>query len=190
MWTNKRRANAEVKSNWGTLSNQSNPDMIPLPLVIPDAPKIDRVDFARVVRNPATGQHSLHANAFFDQGELICVFEAADTFDTPSYLTLQTALKKHILLSPQCLQYTNHSCDPNVFFDTDKMELIALKAVQPGDEMVFFYPSTEWKMAEAFQCNCGSSNCLGIIKGASAITDELLKQYRLTSFIHLQLQNR
>lgn len=164
--------------------------MIPLPLVTTDAATINRVDFARVVRNPATGQFSLHANAFFDQGEIICSFTAAETFETPSYRTLQTGMKKHILLDPECLQYTNHSCDPNLFFDTDKMELIALKAIQPGDEMVFFYPSTEWKMADAFQCNCGSHNCLTLIKGASALADEILQTYRLTSFIQLQLQNR
>ena len=107
--------------------------MIPLPLVIPEPLKNDRVDFARVVRNPATGQFSLHATAFFDQGEIICEFGAAEIVDTPSYKTLQFGLKKHILLSPECLQYTNHSCDPNVFFDTDNLQLIALKAVQPDD---------------------------------------------------------
>lgn len=164
--------------------------MIPLPLVIPEPVKTDRVDFARVVRNPATGQFSLHATAFFDQGEVICEFGAAEIVDTPSYKTLQVGLKKHILLSPDCLQYTNHSCDPNVFFDTDNMQLIALKSVQPGDEMVFFYPSTEWKMSSEFDCTCGSPKCLGRIKGASALSEEILQVYRLTSFIHLQLKNR
>ncbi|MBW0160182.1 MAG: SET domain-containing protein-lysine N-methyltransferase [Sediminibacterium sp. Gen4] len=164
--------------------------MIPLPLVIPEPLKNDRVDFARVVRNPATGQFSLHATAFFDQGEIICEFGAAEIVDTPSYKTLQLGLKKHILLSPECLQYTNHSCDPNVFFDTDNLQLIALKAVQPDDEMVFFYPSTEWKMASAFNCTCGAKNCLGIIEGAAALREEILQAYRLNSFIHLQLKNR
>lgn len=164
--------------------------MIPLPLVIPEPIKNDRVDFARVVRNPATGQFSLHATAFFDQGEMMCEFGAVEIVDTPSYKTLQVGLRKHILLYPDCLQYTNHSCDPNVFFDTDKMQLIALKSVQPGDEMVFFYPSTEWKMASEFKCTCGTDQCLGIIKGASALTEEILQNYRLTSFIHLQLKNR
>jgi SET domain len=164
--------------------------MIPLPLVIPEEQKMEKVDFARVFRNPATGHRSLHAAAFFDVGDMICSFSASSIVETPSYLTLQIGLKKHIALSPDCLQFTNHSCDPNAFFDTDKMELIALQSIQPDDEIVFFYPSTEWQMAEPFQCNCRSANCLGTITGASKLTKEQLKPYKLTSFIQLQIQNR
>ncbi|MBW0176972.1 SET domain-containing protein-lysine N-methyltransferase [Sediminibacterium sp.] len=164
--------------------------MIPLPLVIPETPKIAKTDFAKVFRNPATGHHSLHAAAFFDTGDLICSFSAQETYTTPSYLTLQTGLHKHISLSPDCLQYTNHSCDPNVFFDTDKMELIALRSIQPDDELVFFYPSTEWQMASPFSCNCGSVKCLGTIAGAAALRQDQLNTYRLTSFILLQIENR
>lgn len=164
--------------------------MIPLPLVIPESPNIAKSDFAKLFRNPATGQHSLHATAFFDTGDIICFFSAQETFTTPSYLTLQTGLHKHISLSPASLQYTNHSCDPNVFFDTDKMELIALRSIQPDDELVFFYPSTEWQMASPFACNCGSTKCLGTIAGAAALRQEQLQTYRLNSFILLQIKNR
>jgi hypothetical protein len=164
--------------------------MIPLPLVIPETPNIAKTDFAKVFRNPATGHHSLHAAAFFDAGDVICSFSARETYTTPSYLTLQTGLHTHIALAPECLQYTNHSCDPNVFFDTDKMELIALRSIQPDDEMVFFYPSTEWHMASPFSCNCGSAQCLGTIAGASVLRQDQLNAYRLTSFILLQIQNR
>lgn len=164
--------------------------MIPLPLVIPEEPRADRLEFARVVRNPATGQYSLHAITFFDQGDVICSFEAASMHDTPSYLTLQTGVHLHIMLLPESLQYTNHSCDPNVFFDTGIMQLIALKPIQPDDELTFFYPSTEWQMAQTFTCNCKSRSCLGTIAGASVISMEQLKKYKLNSFILMQLQNR
>jgi hypothetical protein len=46
------------------------------------------------------------------------------------------------MLNPEWLQYINHSCDPNVAFDTAAFKLIALKDVKPGDELCFFYPST------------------------------------------------
>lgn len=164
--------------------------MIPLPLVIPETPKLAKTDFAKVFRNPQTGQHSLHATVFFDEGETICFFSAKETYTTPSYLTLQTGLNKHISLDPECLQYTNHSCDPNVFFDTEKMELVALRSIQPDDEMVFFYPSTEWQMASPFTCNCGSAKCLGTIAGAASLKEKQLETYRLTRFILLQIQNQ
>lgn len=164
--------------------------MIPLPLVIPETPKLAKTDFAKVFRNPATGQHSLHATVFFDEGEIICSFSAKETFPTPSYLTLQTGLNQHISLAPECLQFTNHSCEPNIFFDTEKMELVALRSIQPDDEMVFFYPSTEWQMASPFTCNCGSAQCLGTIAGAASLKERQLQNYRLTRFIQLQIQNQ
>jgi hypothetical protein len=38
--------------------------------------------------------------------------------------------------------------------------------------MTFFYPSTEWDMAQPFTC-CGSSNCW-VVKGAAHIRPEIL----------------
>ncbi len=164
--------------------------MIPLPLVIPETPKLAKTDLQKCSEILKQGQHSLHATVFFDEGEIICSFSAKETFTTPSYLTLQTGLHQHISLQPECLQYTNHSCDPNVFFDTEKMELVALRSIQPDDEMVFFYPSTEWQMASPFTCNCGSAKCLGTIAGAASLKEKQLETYRLTRFILLQIQNQ
>ena len=84
----------------------------------------------------------------------------------------------------------NHSCDPNVFFDTTKMEVVCLKHIQPGEEFRFFYPSTEWEMSQPFVCNCGSSNCLQLISGAAQLSDDTLAKYRLSDFIAKQVQHR
>jgi len=56
--------------------------------------------------------------------------------------------------------------------------------------MTFFYPSTEWDMAQPFTCLCGSSKCLGEIKGAAHIRPEILGTYKLTRFIQQQLHDR
>jgi SET domain len=84
------------------------------------------------------------------------------------------------------LQYINHSCEPTVFFDTASLELICLKPLQPGDELTFFYPSTEWDMSQPFVCNCQSPGCLQLINGASHLDRSTLNQYRLTDFIKQQ----
>jgi hypothetical protein len=68
------------------------------------------------------------------------------------------------------------------------MELLALKPIAPGDEFTFFYPSTEWFMAEPFLCSCGEANCIGTIKGAKELTKDVLQRYRLTDFIQHKLQ--
>jgi hypothetical protein len=146
--------------------------------------------FAEVVNNHSTGQQSLLATVSFKPGDVISPFHAGVTQGYPTYLTVQTGIDRHITLMPEFLQYINHSCDPNVFFDTAAMQLVCLKALQPGDEMTFFYPSTEWDMAQPFVCNCGSERCLQLINGATHLSSETLKQYTLTDFIREQAKEK
>jgi SET domain-containing protein len=86
------------------------------------------------------------------------------------------------------LQYINHSCDPNVFFDTTAMKLVALKDISPEEEFSFFYPSAEWKMTQPFSCYCGSPCCIGEIKGAAFLSAETISKYRFTEYIQEQLR--
>ena len=69
------------------------------------------------------------------------------------------------------------------------MELKTLRAIKVGEELNFFYPSTEWKMTEAFDCLCGSSECLGQIQGAAYLTYDNLTKYRLSKYILDKFQN-
>lgn len=146
--------------------------------------------FADIMQNGITGEKSLHASAFFDTGEMICGFSADKILDTATYLTVQTGGNRHITLDPEFLQYINHSCEPNVFFDTTCMQLFALKEIQPGDELLFFYPSTEWNMVQPFDCFCGTTNCLHRIRGAAHLSEAEAGRYKLTGFIQEQLLNR
>ncbi len=151
---------------------------------------VSKHGFADIMQNSITGEKSLHAAAFFDAGDMISEFSADKILETPTYLTVQTGENKHITLMPEFLQYINHSCEPNVFFDTTGMRVIALKEIQPGDELMFFYPSSEWAMTQAFDCFCGTAKCLHRIQGASHLTDEEAARYKLTDFIQEQLLNR
>lgn len=145
--------------------------------------------FAEVIENKATNQRSLHATQPFQKEELICLFSAGNTFLEPNFLTIQTGVDRHITLVPEFLQYCNHSCDPNVFFDTTTMQVFALKDIHINDELCFFYPSTELDMAQPFVCYCGSGRCLQNIKGASHLHTDILSGYQLTDFIQQQLKN-
>jgi SET domain len=146
--------------------------------------------FADVLLNTSTHQKSLNATTAIQPGEVISKFYAGITQSYATYLTVQTGVGTHITLQPEFLQYINHSCDPNVFFDTASMELICLKPLQPGDELTFFYPSTEWEMSQPFVCNCKSSNCLQLINGAAHLDTSTLQKYRLTDFIKQQAQQK
>ena len=147
-------------------------------------------NFAVVRQNIVNNQKAFFAQRSYKPEDVIADFSAGRILSEPTYLTVQVATDKHIMLQPEHLQYINHSCDPNVFFDTHTMEIIALKNIAEGDEMTFFYPSTEWDMAQPFKCLCGTKKCLGEIKGASHIAPEIIKTYRLTLFIQQQLHDR
>ena len=146
--------------------------------------------FAVVRQNIINDQKGFFAQRPYKKGETVIGFSARGIVTEPNYLTVQVGIGKHILLHPEHLQYINHSCDPNVFFDTYAMQIIALKDIEEGNEMTFFYPSTEWDMAQPFTCYCGAPACLGQISGAAHINEDVLSNYKLTRFIQQQLHDR
>ncbi len=145
---------------------------------------------AEVRQKTSNEQNALFALRSYQPGEIIANFSAGTISAEPTYLTVQVGIGKHITLQPEFLQYINHSCDPNVFFDTTTMQLVALKELAVEEEMTFFYPSTEWKMTQSFNCYCGSNNCLGEIRGAAYLSKEAVGHYRFTDFIQQQLAKR
>jgi hypothetical protein len=146
--------------------------------------------FAVVRQNIDNDQKAFFAQRKYGPGEVVIDFSAGKILPKPTYLTVQVDIDRHIMLQPEHLQYINHSCDPNVFFDTYTMKVVALKPIAEGDEMTFFYPSTEWDMAQPFKCQCGSNKCLGEIRGAAHIDLKVLRTYTLTRFIQQQLHDR
>lgn len=146
--------------------------------------------FANVLQNNITNEKSLNTTKAFKKNEVLCSFSGGTISLTPTYLTVQIDLNKHITLQPEFLQYCNHSCNPNCFFDTTSFELVALNDINVDDELTFFYPSSEWNMDQSFACNCGNKNCLHTIKGAAYLSKEILLTYRLTDFIQSMLEKQ
>ncbi len=146
--------------------------------------------FAEIRKDTSSGQQSLFSLQTFNEEDVITSFGAALVSATPSYLTVQINEKKHINLYPFFLQYINHGCNPNCFFDTTQLKVIALKNIAIDEEFTFFYPSTEWKMESPFTCYCNQPNCLTSIRGAAHISEEILSKYKLSDFIRKKLQKR
>jgi SET domain-containing protein len=123
----------------------------------------------------------------FSPGDLLSAFSAAAILKEPTYLTVQVGEDEHIHLSPEFLQYINHSCEPNILFNTDTMQLECLQDIKAGDELCFFYPATEWNMAQPFECLCGTESCIKQVQGAMHVSKEVIKNYKLTAFIQSML---
>lgn len=103
---------------------------------------------------------------------------------TPTMYTLQISDHVHVTCSQGGPTYTNHSCDPNAFFDmqccTDDAPfpmLTALRPIAQGEEITFHYCHNEWEMAVPFFCLCGAKQCLGKIEGFSKLDGETKRAF-------------
>jgi hypothetical protein len=134
------------------------------------------------------GSDALHARVAFTPGDVLTAFRVAALVPEPTRYSIQLAASEHALVEPECLRFMNHSCDPNVALDTGEMHIRAIRPIEPGDLITYFYPSTEWSMAEPFRCWCGSARCLGEIAGAAELPPEVLAGYDLAEHISMRLQ--
>ena len=94
----------------------------------------------------APGHRRVSALVAARKGESLATFHGA-RIPHPTRYTVQVGVFEHLQLEPEPLRYINHSCHPNVTFDVRQMMIRALRPIAPGDEIVYFYPSTEWDMA-------------------------------------------
>ncbi|KAF2680923.1 hypothetical protein K458DRAFT_421252 [Lentithecium fluviatile CBS 122367] len=104
-----------------------------------------------------------------------------------AYTSVQAGKNLHIELNCD-LVFINHSCRPTLVFDMARWEVRvnpALKeGLKAGDELTFFYPSTEWSMSQPFDCRCQEAECRGVISGAKDTSPEILKRYWLN--VHIE----
>lgn len=105
----------------------------------------------------------------------------------PTYTSVQLGVNLHIEESH--LASLNHSCDPNVLINLEALQLQAIRDIAVGEELSFFYPSTEWEMDAPFECLCQSPRCLRRIAGAKYLSIETLSQYTLNQHICIQIFN-
>jgi D-alanine-D-alanine ligase-like ATP-grasp enzyme len=132
-------------------------------------------------RSGPSGGFALRSTVARKVGEVLCDF---DCIPAPrSRHTVQVSADQHAEIVPGFLRLCSHSCRPNVVYDVDTRRIGVLADVQPGDELTFFYPATEWDMAAPFECSCGAPGCLGRIAGARHIPRDVLRGYWLARHI-------
>jgi hypothetical protein len=132
-------------------------------------------DGVRVLGDEQSGRRvvairTLHA------GEVLAELSGAERVAVPTRFTVQVDVDAHI---DGLWQFTflNHSCAPNVRIDTTAMTISATRDIAAGEELGYFYPSTEWRMAEPFDCHCGAAACVGRVTGAAELPADVLAQH-------------
>jgi len=124
---------------------------------------------------------SLISKRAYAKGELICEIPTEKVVNKADRYTVQIASDKHTDVGK--LAALNHSCDPNVILETDKLLMYACKDIEKGDELSFFYPSTEWEMDAPFICLCGAANCIHVVAGARFLPLSVLENHYLNKHI-------
>ena len=124
---------------------------------------------------------SLTTKRAHKKGEIICPIPSESLYDKPNRFTVQIGRDRHVEVKE--LSSMNHSCNPNTFLDTTRMSVIAAQDVAAGEELTFFYPSTEWEMSSPFICLCGATNCIHVVAGARFLPLSTLENHFLNRHI-------
>ena len=124
---------------------------------------------------------SLITKQAYKMGEVICEIPTEKVIDKANRYTVQIGRDRHTEVGK--LSALNHSCDPNVLLDTEHLKMVARRDIAEGEELSFFYPSTEWEMDAPFICLCGSSNCIHVVAGARFLPLSTLENHYLNRHI-------
>jgi hypothetical protein len=108
-----------------------------------------------------------------------------------AYTTVQISRTEHIELGSD-LMFCNHSCSPTLEFDmhANEVRVARDRDLRVGDPLTFWYPSTEWSMAQPFDCTCGSEACKKYISGAGEMDEGVVRGYWLNAHIEDMLDEK
>jgi hypothetical protein len=142
----------------------------------------ERNRMVSVARGLNTEGFSLMAEKSFAMGEVIYRFSGQSIRTTPTYDSIQIGVNRHTL-DLGLLVYINHACDPSTIINADNLSVVAARYIAVGDELTYFYPSTEWDMDRPFVCRCGAPECLRFVAGAKYLATDVLKRYFINPHI-------
>ncbi len=102
------------------------------------------------------------------KGEIIFTCNSEEIARERTWRTIQIDFNRHV--KNDLLDYVDHSCEPNSVFDVDRLAMISLRRIERGESITFFYPGAEVELAMDFDCQCGSPDCIGHLKGGFYLT--------------------
>lgn len=124
--------------------------------------------------NPAKGNFGLFAAQFIPAGEMVVCW-GGDIVTSAQFALLSPHEKEHSsqveddLYQVPCRDeepgdYVNHSCAPNIGF-ISSITLVALRDIQPDEEVCIDYAMCDSTPYDEFDCGCGTAVCRGRITG-------------------------
>lgn len=118
----------------------------------------------------------------YRRGDVIYRITGYHITDKPTFQTIQIGEHTHIE-ELGALAYLNHSCQPNTIVNVTELMVVATRDIAAGEELTFFYPSTEWEMDRPFICLCGAPQCVRLVAGAKYLSIDTLSRYFINPHI-------
>ena len=107
----------------------------------------------------------LKTKVSFSEGDLVFAFTGV-AINWRTLFTLQAKPFLHIE-DPYVMGRVLHSCNPNMSCDMETLKFYAKRNIEAGEFLTMDYDTTEEKLFQEFECNCGSENCRGTVTGYS-----------------------
>jgi uncharacterized protein len=73
-------------------------------------------------------------------------------------------------------RFMNHSCEPNCVI-MGKTRIVALRRIEPGEEVTFDYSTDTGWDDFTMECKCGSEECRKVVRSYRFLPDELKGRY-------------
>lgn len=134
------------------------------------------------VRHTKKFGRAVYARMKIRKGEVIAAFDGPiydDDYEPWTKDMLSHAIQIGPLLwrdSAGLARYVNHSCNPNCGIK-DYVKIVAMRSIQPGEEITWDYEMTEknptWKM----RCRCGYPKCRRIIGNYKNMPKSVRRKY-------------
>jgi len=119
------------------------------------------------------------------KGELVALW-GGDVVDRAHYETLGDHQKRQSAQAEEDLylvsskpgpgDFVNHSCDPNAGLD-GQIAIVAMRDIQPGEEVTIDYAMCDGDPNDAFECLCGSPICRHLVTGNDWMLPDLRQRY-------------
>lgn len=139
-----------------------------------------------VQQHPRKGGQGVFARAPIQRGEVVAVW-GGDVVTGEQLPGLnQTAPRYSVQVEDNLYlvttrpndpaDYINHSCYPNLGM-SGQIALVAMRDIEPGEEVCFDYAMTDGSPYDEFDCTCGSPDCRRRVTGQDWAIPQLWQKY-------------
>jgi uncharacterized protein len=135
---------------------------------------------------PEKGGYGLFAVAKISTGELMSMWggrivtgaqlEGVDAETRTHGIQVDEDLYLVPLVHGDPADYYNHSCSPNLGLNSP-ISLVAMRDIEPGEEVCFDYAMSDESDYDEFECHCGAPNCRQRVTGQDWKIPELHARY-------------